>query len=149
MTLTREMLGTQYAWWFYGKRNVEQAKQEFLELFANDPDDFHEWTEQVIYEQARKDDSPLGYRLINKSEGLNSPSEHCGCTPKQMWLWSVTPWLKVRASVAHTPEFTDSRLNLLLCFGHPNQALCHLLLSSTMREYFGSYQPPPQVAVSL
>ena len=30
MTLTREMLDNQYAWWFHSKRNTEQAKQEIL-----------------------------------------------------------------------------------------------------------------------
>ena len=54
MTLTRKMLDTQYAWWFYGKRNTEQAKQEILNLFSEEPDDCHEWTEQDIYEQSRK-----------------------------------------------------------------------------------------------
>ncbi len=54
MTLTRKMLDTQYAWWFYGKRNTEQAKQEILSLFSEEPDDCHEWTEQDIYEQSSK-----------------------------------------------------------------------------------------------
>ena len=35
-------------------RYVEQAKQEIPELFSEDPDAFHEWTEQDIYEQAGK-----------------------------------------------------------------------------------------------
>ena len=30
MTLTRKKLDIQYAWWFHGKRNTEQAKQEIL-----------------------------------------------------------------------------------------------------------------------
>ena len=54
MTLTREMLDNQYAWWFHGKRNAEQAKQEILSLFSENPDDCNEWTEQDIYEQSRK-----------------------------------------------------------------------------------------------
>lgn len=54
MTLTRKMLDTRYASWFRGKRNTEQAKQEILMLFSEEPDDFHEWTEQDIYEQSRK-----------------------------------------------------------------------------------------------
>ena len=54
MTLTRKMLDIQYAWWFHGKRNTEQAKQEILSLFSEEPDDCHEWTEQDIYEQSRK-----------------------------------------------------------------------------------------------
>lgn len=48
MTLTRKLLDTKYIWWFYGKRNVEQAKQEILELFSDEPDAFHEWTEQAF-----------------------------------------------------------------------------------------------------
>ena len=54
MTLTREMLDNQYAWWFHSKRNTEQAKQEILRLFSEEPDDCPEWTEQDIYEQSKK-----------------------------------------------------------------------------------------------
>ena len=54
MTLTRYPLDTQYAWWFYNKRNTEQARQEILSIFSEDPDEYHEWSEQDIYEQARK-----------------------------------------------------------------------------------------------
>ena len=54
MTLTRKMLDTQYAWWFHSKRNTEQAKQEILSLFSEEPDDCPGWTEQDIYEQSRK-----------------------------------------------------------------------------------------------
>ena len=54
MILTRKMLDTRYAWWFHGKRNTEQAKEEILKLSSEKPDDFHEWTEQDIYEQSRK-----------------------------------------------------------------------------------------------
>ena len=54
MTLTRKMLDTQYAWWFHNKRNTAQSKEEILALFAEEPDDCHEWTEQDIYEQSRK-----------------------------------------------------------------------------------------------
>ena len=54
MTLTRELLDTRYAWWFHGKRNTEQGKQEILSLFSENPDDCNEWTEQDIYEQSRK-----------------------------------------------------------------------------------------------
>ena len=54
MILTRKLLDTKYIWWFDGKRNVEQAKQEILELFSDEPDAFHEWTEQDIYEQSKK-----------------------------------------------------------------------------------------------
>ena len=48
------MLDTEYIWWFHNKRNVEQAKREILELFSEEPDEVHEWTEQDIYEQSRK-----------------------------------------------------------------------------------------------
>ena len=54
MPLTRITLDSQYAWWFHGKRNAEQAKEEILALFSEEPDDCHEWTEQDIYEQSRK-----------------------------------------------------------------------------------------------
>ena len=54
MTLTREMLDNQYARWFHSKRNTEQAKQEILRLFSEEPDDCHEWTEQDFYEQSKK-----------------------------------------------------------------------------------------------
>ena len=54
MTLTRKMLDTRYAWWFHGKHNTEQAKEEILALFSEEPDDCPEWTEQDIYEQSRK-----------------------------------------------------------------------------------------------
>ena len=54
MTLTRKMLDTRYSWWFHGKRNAEQAKEEILNRFSQEPDDDHEWTEQDICEQSRK-----------------------------------------------------------------------------------------------
>ena len=54
MTLTRKMLNTRYAWWFHGKRNAEEAKEEILNQFSQEPDDGHEWTEQDIYEQSGK-----------------------------------------------------------------------------------------------
>ena len=54
MTLTIEMLNTQYARWFHGKRNTEQAKTEILSIFSQEPNDGYEWTEQDIYEQSRK-----------------------------------------------------------------------------------------------
>lgn len=54
MTLTRKLLDTKYIWWFYNKRNAEQAKQEILNQFSQEPDDGYEWTEQDIYEQSRK-----------------------------------------------------------------------------------------------
>lgn len=54
MTLTQKLLDTKHSWWFHGKCNVKQAKQEILALFSEEPDDCHEWTEQDIYEQSRK-----------------------------------------------------------------------------------------------
>lgn len=54
MTITRHLLDTKYAYWFLNKCNTEQAKQEILERFSEDPDDLHQWTEQDIYEQSRK-----------------------------------------------------------------------------------------------
>lgn len=54
MTLTRHLLDTTYASWFRNKRNTEQAKREILRLFSEEPDEFHEWSEQDIHEQARK-----------------------------------------------------------------------------------------------
>ena len=54
MTLTREMLDNQYAWWFHSKRSTEQAKEEILSQFSQEPDEGHEWTEQDVYEQSRK-----------------------------------------------------------------------------------------------
>ena len=54
MTLTRKMLDSWYAWWFHNKRNTEQAKEEILSQFSQEPDEGHEWTEQDVYEQSRK-----------------------------------------------------------------------------------------------
>ena len=54
MTLTRKLLDSRYAWCFHNKRNTEQAKEEILNRFSQEPDDDHEWTEQDIYEQSRK-----------------------------------------------------------------------------------------------
>ena len=54
MTLTSCLLDTKYKWWFHNKRNTEQAKQEILSIFSKESDDLHEWSEQDIYEQARK-----------------------------------------------------------------------------------------------
>lgn len=54
MTITRQLLDTKYASWFRSKRNAEHAKKEILMLFSDEPDDFHVWTEQDIYEQSRK-----------------------------------------------------------------------------------------------
>ena len=54
MMLTRCLLDTKYKWWFQNKRNTEQAKDEILSIFSEEPDERHEWSEQDIYEQARK-----------------------------------------------------------------------------------------------
>lgn len=54
MTLTRTLLDTAYISWFVNKRNAEMAKQELLTQFSAEPDESHEWSEQDIYEQARK-----------------------------------------------------------------------------------------------
>ena len=54
MILTRRLLDTKYASWFRNKQNTEQAKREILRLFSKEPDEFQKWSEQDIYEQARK-----------------------------------------------------------------------------------------------
>ena len=54
MVLTRRLLDTKYVSWFRNKQNTEQAKKEILLLFSEEPDEFHEWSEQDIYEQSRK-----------------------------------------------------------------------------------------------
>ena len=43
MILTRRLLDTK-----------EQAKKEILLVFSEEPDEFHKWSEQDIYEQSRK-----------------------------------------------------------------------------------------------
>ncbi len=54
MTITAADLEKKYAAWFIGMRNTRQAKEEILELFSTEPDDKYVWSEQDIYEQARK-----------------------------------------------------------------------------------------------
>lgn len=54
MTITITDLEKKYAAWFVGMKNTGQAKQEILELFSNEPDDEHTWSEQDISEQSRK-----------------------------------------------------------------------------------------------
>lgn len=54
MILTRRLLDTKYASWFHNKSNTEQAKKEILLVFSEEPDEFHKWSEQDIYEQSRK-----------------------------------------------------------------------------------------------
>ena len=48
MILTRHLLDTKYAFWFRNKQNTEQAKREILRLFSEEPDEFHERSEQDI-----------------------------------------------------------------------------------------------------
>lgn len=50
MTLTKEMLDTEYAQWFRGCKNPQLAKLELLKLFSQEPDESRTWTEQDIYE---------------------------------------------------------------------------------------------------
>ena len=54
MTITIAVLEKKYAAWFIGMKNTEQAKLKILELFSTEPDDEYVWSEQNIYEQARK-----------------------------------------------------------------------------------------------
>ena len=54
MTITAADLDTKYAAWFLGMRNIDYAKQEILALFETEPDEEHTWSEQDIFEQARK-----------------------------------------------------------------------------------------------
>ena len=54
MTIIIADLEKKYAAWFVGMKNTEQAKREILDLFSTEPDDEHTWSEQDIYEQARK-----------------------------------------------------------------------------------------------
>ena len=54
MTITAVDLEKKYAGWFICMRNTKQAKEEILELFSTEPDDKYVWSEQDIYEQARK-----------------------------------------------------------------------------------------------
>lgn len=54
MTVTEKDLQTTYAFWFRGLKNSKKAKEAILALFAEEPDEFHVWTEQDICEQSRK-----------------------------------------------------------------------------------------------
>lgn len=54
MTITRADLDSIYEHWFRNSPAAEQAKLEILALFSGEPDEAHCWTEQDIYEQARK-----------------------------------------------------------------------------------------------
>ena len=54
MILSRKELDTKLAALFLHCKDAEAAKTEILELFSEEPDDGHQWTEQDIYEQMRK-----------------------------------------------------------------------------------------------
>ena len=54
MRITIADLEKKYAAWFIDMKNTECAKREILELFSTEPDDKYVWSEQDIYEQARK-----------------------------------------------------------------------------------------------
>ena len=54
MTVTSADLETKYTAWFVGMNNTEQAKLEILAFFEAEPDEEHPWSEQDIFEQARK-----------------------------------------------------------------------------------------------
>lgn len=54
MTISVADLETKYAVWFLCTKNTKQAKLEILALFEAEPDDEHYWSEQDIFEQARK-----------------------------------------------------------------------------------------------
>jgi hypothetical protein len=54
VTITRENLDSKWQSLFLRCKDPETAKAEILELFSEEPDDEHEWSEQDIYEQMRK-----------------------------------------------------------------------------------------------
>ena len=54
MTITRENLDSKWQSLFLRCKDPEAAKAEILELFSQEPNDEHEWSEQDIYEQMRK-----------------------------------------------------------------------------------------------
>ena len=54
MTVTAADLDTKYSAWFIGMKNTKQAKAEILALFEDESDEEHTWSEQDIFEQARK-----------------------------------------------------------------------------------------------
>lgn len=53
MTIDRDWL-LSVPGWFIGMRNTEQAINEILSLFSEEPDPYIEWTLQDICEQSRK-----------------------------------------------------------------------------------------------
>lgn len=54
MTITENDLETKYAFWFCSLNDSRKAKEAILARFSSEPDEFHVWTEQDIYEQSRK-----------------------------------------------------------------------------------------------
>lgn len=54
MTITSEDFEKQWQSLFLRCKDPEAAKAEILELFSEEPDDEHKWSEQDIYEQMRK-----------------------------------------------------------------------------------------------
>ena len=54
MTITRKDLENKWQSLFLRCKDPEAAKAEILELFSQEPNNEHEWSEQDIYEQMRK-----------------------------------------------------------------------------------------------
>lgn len=54
MTITRVDLENRWQSLFLRCKDPEAAKAEILELFSQEPNNEHEWSEQDIYEQMRK-----------------------------------------------------------------------------------------------
>ena len=53
MTITRKDLENKWQSLFLRCKDPEAAKAEILELFSQEPNNEHEWSEQDIYEQMR------------------------------------------------------------------------------------------------
>ena len=54
MILTKKDLDTEWRAMFLNCKDSEAAKAEVLEMFSEEPDNEHQWTEQDICEQIRK-----------------------------------------------------------------------------------------------
>lgn len=54
MTITKTDLKTKYAFWFKNLKDSSKAEEAILARFSEEPDEFHVWSEQDIYEQSRK-----------------------------------------------------------------------------------------------
>ena len=54
MTITKTDLRTRYAFWFKNLKDSSKAEEAILARFSEEPDEFHVWSEQDIYEQSRK-----------------------------------------------------------------------------------------------